>query len=126
MNPKDREKETWIGHDDPDLERFMNMLEPWFISMRGVTLSPPQLQTVYLFLVRLSDLNTFGYQRNWEAIAHYCPRTDDTICDRCGTICTLHDGPNDGWQVESGETICQECCVKDLRKIAHIAKGGGL
>jgi hypothetical protein len=28
-------------------------------------------------------------------------------------------GPPDGWQMEDGRTVCQSCCVADLKRITE-------
>lgn len=38
-------------------------------------------------------------------------------CADCGCVIGQDDGPKDGWQLEDGRTVCQSCCVKDLRRI---------
>jgi len=36
-------------------------------------------------------------------------------CTQCGGVIGQDNGPPDGWQIEDGSTICQSCCVKQLR-----------
>lgn len=38
-------------------------------------------------------------------------------CADCGVQIGLDDGPPDGWQLEDGRTVCQNCCVLDLKKM---------
>lgn len=40
-----------------------------------------------------------------------------TRCDGCGKPVNHAGGPSDGWQVEGGRTLCQECCARDLREM---------
>ena len=42
-------------------------------------------------------------------------------CSDCGGPIGMDSGPIDGWELEDGRVVCQECCVSDLRKLAEIA-----
>ncbi len=37
------------------------------------------------------------------------------ICADCGYAIGMDSGPDDGWQLEDGRTVCQRCCVVDTR-----------
>ena len=36
-------------------------------------------------------------------------------CADCGGIVGQDSGPPDGWQLEDGRTVCQACCVADMK-----------
>lgn len=38
------------------------------------------------------------------------------ICADCGCVIGMDSGPDDGWQLEDGRTVCQSCCVVDTRR----------
>lgn len=40
-------------------------------------------------------------------------------CDRCSMEVGKDEGPEDGWQLENGETVCDKCCVDDTLKIIN-------
>lgn len=44
------------------------------------------------------------------------------MCADCGKRIGEDDGPPDGWQLEDGRTVCQACCVADLKEIACRSK----
>ena len=39
------------------------------------------------------------------------------ICADCGDKIGSDAGPEDGWQLENGRTVCHACCVKDTKKV---------
>lgn len=40
-------------------------------------------------------------------------------CADCGGPIGRDRGPQDGWQLEDGRTVCQRCCVVDFGKITQ-------
>ncbi len=74
-DPTDKDK--WEGWNEPDSRKLLDYITPWMESGKQLTLSADQLMTVFLCLSRYHDLEDFGYSRDFEAIATYCPRTDD-------------------------------------------------
>jgi hypothetical protein len=38
------------------------------------------------------------------------------FCARCGGPIGQDGGPADGWQLDNGMTVCNQCCVKDLHQ----------
>lgn len=38
-------------------------------------------------------------------------------CTDCGCAIGKDSGPPDGWQLEDGRTVCQRCCIADLRRV---------
>lgn len=71
------DKSKFEGWNEPDSRKFLDDITPWMENARHLTLSPDQVMTVFLCLSRYHDLEDFGYSRDFEAIATYCPRTDD-------------------------------------------------
>lgn len=47
-----------------------------------------------------------------------------SVCDDCGAEIGNDSGPPDGWQLECGRTVCQACCVEDIKEIVSILKQG--
>ena len=45
-----------------------------FTQVRGLRLSPDEVEFVYLNLIRLRHLERFGQARDWAAIRAYCPK----------------------------------------------------
>jgi hypothetical protein len=43
------------------------------------------------------------------------------FCADCGCEIGFDDGPPDGWELEDGRIVCQECCIKSLKKVAREA-----
>ena len=43
-------------------------------------------------------------------------------CADCGGPIGQDRGPPDGWQLEDGRTVCQACCVRDLKRLAWRAR----
>ena len=39
------------------------------------------------------------------------------LCADCNSRIGEDNGPPDGWQLEDGRTVCDACCVKDLRRL---------
>lgn len=69
--------EVWIGHNEPNTRGLLQDMQHAFGNGGSHTLTPPEVEIVYLALARLHDLEDFGYRRDWEGITAYCPRTDD-------------------------------------------------
>jgi hypothetical protein len=57
-----------------DYAAIMQEMGPSFVNGESYTLTPLELEIVYLALVRLADLERFGTARDWKAIRAYCPR----------------------------------------------------
>lgn len=69
--------EVWIGHNEPNTRGLLQDIQTAMIKDGSYVLTPHEVEIVYLALARLHDLESFGYQRDWEGITNYCPRTDD-------------------------------------------------
>jgi len=48
------------------------------------------------------------------------------LCDDCGDEIGLYHGPNEGWELEDGRTVCHDCCVSDTRAKATAVIFAGL
>ena len=64
------------GYQEPNYRGVMQDMEPSFSRSGSYTLTPQELEVVFLCLIRLGDLERFGYNRDWEAIETYCPREE--------------------------------------------------
>ena len=42
------------------------------------------------------------------------------ICADCGRPAAGPPGPLDGWQLEDGRTVCDACCVADLKRLTSL------
>jgi len=40
-------------------------------------------------------------------------------CADCGGTVGQDSGPSDGWQLEDGRTVCQACCVADMKTMVR-------
>lgn len=47
-------------------------------------------------------------------------RPKPTKCDRCGGPFGAKHEPPGGWEIESGEIVCQQCCVVDTIMIGDM------
>ena len=70
--------EVWICHNEPNTRGLLQDIQAAMMKDGSYVLTPHEVEIVYLALARLHDLEGFGYQRDWEGITNYCPRTDDT------------------------------------------------
>jgi hypothetical protein len=43
-------------------------------------------------------------------------------CDDCGGPIYCGKGPPDGWQLDDGRSVCNDCSVADLERIAKLVK----
>jgi hypothetical protein len=69
--------EVWIGHNEPNTRGLAQDIQTAMMKDGSYVLTPQEVDIVYLALAGLHDLEAFGYQRDWEGITNYCPRTDD-------------------------------------------------
>ena len=44
-----------------------------------------------------------------------------TACADCGARIGDDSGPLDGWQLDDGRTVCNACCLLDLKRICYAA-----
>ena len=48
---------------------------------------------------------------------HVRPWRVKSRCADCGGPIGQAHGPPDGWQLEDRRTVCQVCCVRDLKRL---------
>ena len=53
---------------------------------------------------------------------HVRPWKAKPRCADCGGPIGQDHGPPDGWQLEDGRTVCQVCCVRDLKRLVWRAR----
>lgn len=46
-------------------------------------------------------------------------------CAECHGPIGKDDGPEDGWQMEDGRTLCHSCCVADTQQVVNSLIRGG-
>lgn len=49
-------------------------------------------------------------------------RDNKDRCDDCGGPIYCGAGPLDGWQLEDGRNVCNDCSIADLRRIFELLK----
>jgi hypothetical protein len=76
-HPPDDDPEMFIGYNDPNTRGLLQDMEGPMTKLQGYNLTAHEVEIVYLSLARLHDLEDFGYRRDWEGIATYCPRFDE-------------------------------------------------
>lgn len=53
----------------------------------------------------------------WLRLLCYLVFGPPLTCADCGGLIGADDGPEDGWVLEDGRTVCHACCVADLKRI---------
>ena len=56
------------------------------------------------------------------AIETLWAKTASVVCADCREPIGQDAGPQDGWQLEDGRTVCQKCCRQDLIRFADRLK----
>ena len=56
------------------------------------------------------------------AIETLWSKTTAVVCADCREPIGKDAGPQDGWQLEDGRTVCQKCCGRDLIRFADRLK----
>lgn len=44
---------------------------------------------------------------------------NDSRCDDCYGPIFNGEGPPDGWQLDDGRSVCDDCCASDLRQMVE-------